>query len=379
MSRAIDAIVTGFAKSRPLTEQSLAPLRMLRRDGVLRRIICVTWNNSEIDEYAAWIERMVDVSLVRIPQPDVSGTPNRRGIAYQIETLRAGLESLSEDADLVLKSRPDFIFDPNFLKGKIESFETWSKVPVPLAFGIKMPKAALQNKIWIPWADSNQPFYFEDAAFLGSRRDVQKLVTALSGKDVEILGDETCGSFVHVVRYARIFLASYPLFSRYLAEYRYFVNDMDYRRKLVPHILNDGFFWHALVAHAWILHSQFHVDAGNENELRFYSNRLNPNADWSKLESLKLANPYDDLGVWRAGTRPGHAMPSVLRLYGRLVDDEWQQAIFSKPLPDFPRGTLINILENIAAGDDGRLKEIEYDFYQKLAKFYRENWLAIQR
>ncbi|HEY5238417.1 MAG TPA: hypothetical protein VIJ62_08570 [Rhizomicrobium sp.] len=321
---------------------------------------------------------MADASLARIPQPNVSGTPNQRGIAYQIETFRAGLESLSEDADLVLKSRPDFIFDPDFLRKKIESFHTWSKVPVPLAFGIKMPKAALQNKIWIPWADSNQPFYFEDAAFLGSRHDVQKLVTTLSGKDEEILGDEVCGSFVHVVRYARIFLASYPLFSRYLGEYRYFVNDMDYRRKLVPHILNDGFFWHMLIAHAWILQSQFHVDAGNGSELRFYSNRLNPNADWSKLESLKLANPYDNLRVWRATTRPGHAMPSVLRLYGRLADDEWQQAIFSKPLPDFPRGTLINILKNIAAGDDGRLKEIEYDFYQKLAKFYRENWLVIQ-
>ena len=379
MAHATDAIVTGFAKSRQLTERSLAPLRSLHRNGVLRRIICVTWDSPEIDEYAGWIGDMAGVSLVRIPQPDISGTPNQRGIAYQIETLRAGLESLSGDADLVLKSRPDFIFDPEFLKRKIETYDTWSKVPIQSVFGIKMPSASLQNKIWIPWADSNQPFYFEDATFLGSEHDIQRLVTALSGSDKEILGDEICGSFVHVVRYARIFLTNYPLFSRYLDEYRCFVNDMEYRRKLMAHILNDGFFWHLLIAHAWILQSQFHVDAGNGSELIFYSNRLNPSADWSKLDTLKLANPYDHLGAWRAGARPGEAMPSVLRIYGRLVGDEWQQSLFSKPLPDFPRSTLINILENIAAGADGRLREMEYDFYERLEKIYRENWLAIRR
>ena len=40
--------------------------------------------------------------------------------------------------------------------------------------------------------------------------------------------------------------------------------------------------------------------------------------------------------------------------------------------------TLIGILENVAASNDGRLKEIEYDFYQGLAKFYRTNWAANQ-
>ncbi len=304
MPRPIDAIVTGFAKSRELAELSLAPLLQLRQENVLRRIVCVTWGSPEIDAYAGWMDSHDDITLARVPQPLVEGTGNQRGAAYQIENLRAALALLPDDGALTLKTRPDFVFAVEFLREKIVSFDNWSTVPPRTIFGVAMPKPVLQNRMWIPWADSNQPFYYEDAAFLGTKRDLQRLVTKLTREDIAVLGDGTCGSFVHAVRYAKPFLDDYPLFRRYLKEYRYFASDVEYRRKFVEHIVKDGFFWHVLVAHAWILHSQFHVDAGEHGDLRFYSNNANPGSDWSRPDTLKLANPYDGLAIWRAGTQP---------------------------------------------------------------------------
>jgi hypothetical protein len=237
-----------------------------------------------------------------------------------------------------------------------------------------MPKPALQHKIWIPWADSNQPFFYEDAMFLGRKKDLRKLVTPLTREDMEILGDPLCGQFAHVVRYARIFVPRYPLFADYLRNYRYFVNDFDYRREIVPHLLNDGFFWHVLIAHAWILYSQFHVDAGRQGDISFYANNVNPNADWSNPDSLKNAPPYDYIDKWREGTKPGAAMPSVQRSYGRLADDAWQSAFFTCELPDFPQATLKKLLKNIAECRDGRLRGIERDFYRRTAALHQRFW-----
>ena len=244
------------------------------------------------------------------------------------------------------------------------------------ACDVKMPKPVLQHKIWIPWADSNQPFFYEDAIFLGRKKDLRKLVTPLTREDIDILADPFCGQFAHVVRYGRIFVSRYPLFAEYLRNYRFFVNDFDYRRELVPHLLNDGFFWHAVVAHAWILHSQFHVDAGRQGEILFYANNVNQNAYWSNPDTLRNAPPYDYIDSWRNGTKPGAAMPSVQRSYGRLADDAWQCAFFTRDLPDFPRATLKRILENVAACRDGRLKGIESDFYRNTAALHERCWMA---
>ena len=164
----------------------------------------------------------------------------------------------------------------------------------------------------------------------------------------------------------------WPLFAGYLRNYRSFVNDLDYRLKLVPMILDDGFFWHLLIAHAWILYSQFHVDAGELNDLRFFANNVNRDADWSRPETLALANPYDDLLSWRNDTRPHEATHSVRRLYGRLMDDAWPAALFNRTMPDFPRETLRGLMENAALCSDGRLGGIEAEFYDKLREFRRK-------
>jgi hypothetical protein len=365
-----DAVVTGFAKSRALAEASLAPLLRMKQEGLLRSIVCATWNTPELDDYAAWLGAMDGVTPARLPQPQAQGNGSQRGVVCQIENLKGALALLPKDSAFTLKSRPDFVFEADFLRRKLATVRDWSTPPQRSVFGIAMPKPALQSRIWLPWADSNQPFYYEDAAFLGATCDVAKLVTELAPQDVVTLGDDSCGSFVHVVRYAKLFLKDYPLFEGYLKNYRYFGSGIEYRRKLVPHLLKDGFFWHVLVAHAWILHSHFHVDAGRPGDLRFYSNTVNREADWSKLKTLRLANPYDHIEVWRTGTQAGMAYPSLTRFYGRVVDDAWQRALFTEVLPDFPRPMLTQIVGNVAQCRDGRLREIENDFYSGLAKLH---------
>jgi len=370
-----DALVTGFVKSPALLEQSLAPLRALRFDGVIRHIHYVTWDSPELDAWLAPLALMGDVKLTRVPQPDASGNANQRGVIYQVRNLQAGLDLVSDQDGLVLKSRPDVIASAPLLRDKIVNFDRLcAPVPTMAPNGVAMPKPVLAGKIWIPWADSNQPFFYEDAIFLGKLRDIRKLVTPLDPADHALLGQADCGSYAHVVRFAKIFRAHWPLFDGYLRHYDCFVNDLSYRMKLLPEILDNGFFWHVLIAHAWILYSQFHVDSGAPNALRFYANNVNQGADWSRPETLKLANPYDDIDSWRRDTRAGEATHSVRRVYGRLVDDAWQTALFTKPLPDFPTDMLAGLMANAAGCRDGRLAEIEQDFYDGLDKFYRAYW-----
>jgi hypothetical protein len=154
----------------------------------------------------------------------------------------------------------------------------------------------------------------------------------------------------------------------YLKFFRYFRKDMDYRQRLIGFITDNGFFWHVLIAHAWILHSQFHIDAGRQGDMKFYANAVNQNANWSDLSSLNTSNPYDAVEAWRAGTKAGHLVPATRRAFGRLMDDDWQRILFTQGVPDLPLDVLAGLMANIAASGDGRLHQIETEFYQGLAR-----------
>jgi hypothetical protein len=370
-----DVLITGFVKSPVLARESLAPLLALRCQGLVRHIHYVTWDSPELDAFVAPVAAIPDVRITRVPQPEAKGTAEQRGLVYQVENLRAGLALIRDDDALVLKTRLDMVAKAPFLGGKIAGFTQDSAVPPRRSpQGITMPAPVLKQKIWIPWADSNQPFFFEDALFMGRVGDIRKLVTQVAPADMEVLSHPLCGPYAHVVRYAKPFLGNWPIFANYLRHYRCFVNDIDYRKKLVPLVLDDGFFWHLLIAHAWILHSQFHVDAGQLNDLRFFANNVNKDADWSQPQTLRLANPYDDVMSWRGDTRPDEATHSVRRVYGRLMDDAWQAALFHQPRPDFPADTLRGLMENIADHHDGRLAGIEREFYARLRAFSDSAW-----
>jgi hypothetical protein len=379
MTRPTDAIVTGFVKSPLLLERSLAPLRRLKHEGIIRDIHYVTWDTPELDRWVEPVSSIHGVTLTRVPQPDAPGSGFWRGVVYQVANLKAGLKLLRDRDGLVLKWRPDFCARHSFIRDKIVNFDQLCTPPDNSCLGVAMPKRVFQAKLWIPWADCNAPFFFEDAAFLGQRRDVEKLVTPLVSADREILDDPFCGSYGHAVRYGQPFAAAYPLLAKYLRHYRYFPHEINARRHLLPHLLAEGFYWHLLIAHAWILHSHFHVDIGVHRDLSFYSNAVNREGDWSRYETLRVAPPYDGIAGWREGTEVGHALPSVSRVFGRLMDDAWQKAIFTTGVPDLAAGMLEPMLQNIAQCRDGRLNDLETTFYRDVEKFqapYRQRQMA---
>jgi hypothetical protein len=185
-----------------------------------------------------------------------------------------------------------------------------------------------------------------------------------------------CGSLVHVLRYIDAFLPRFPIFKRYVENYGAFVNDVPYRREIIVMLLADGFFWHLLMAHGW-MHTSFHVDSGAADDLRFFPNTVN--TDWNDVEKLKLTPPYNDIAMWREGTKAGNtATPALMRTYGRLVDDAWPRSLFTARITDLPDGMLGRLARGVSLYSTGCLKEMEDAFYEKLRAFHDQHWMRKQ-
>ena len=375
MTRPTTAIVTGFTKNPELLQQSLAPLRELKRQGTIQRLLYVTWNTTDIDSHVASLAAMSDVELIRVDQPSAKGTRYQKGVVYQVRNLEAALEQIAGDDTLVLKTRPDFVADADFLQGKLENFDTLcAPSKFALGDGLKLAPSPFAAKLWVPWADANQPFFYEDAAFIGLKRDVAKLVTPQIGDRLSALDTETNthGPFAHVVRFGAMFRADYPMFGHYLREYKYFTNDMAYRHALLPALMKESWFWTLVVVHAWILSNSFHVDAGRDGQLRLYANLYNERADWSSLTALRINPPFDNVEAWRKSVKAGSLMSGAGRIYGRLMDDSWQHSLFNPPGPtDVSREKLLDALSNVRHYGKNAVAEQEASFYRTLASTHR--------
>ncbi len=371
MSQVVDAVVLGFSKASTLVEQSFSTLRQLRQEGHLRNIHYVTWDSPELNPLVAPVEQMPDVQITRVPQPLVDGTPPQKTLRYQIHNLNAALSLIDESNTLVLKTRTDFIPNINFLRDKIVNFEHYcGNVPYS-AFGVSMPRPVLRKKVWIPWADSNQFFFYEDAALLGLKCDLIQLNKPVTRDELHTLEQPLCEHYYHVARYAKAFVPTYPMIGTYLENYKYFTNYPAYRLDMLAHVMNGAYFLFLVIAHAWILHSQFHVDIGTQGTLRFYPNLRNITTDWSDPSQWRLALPYDDVAKWRNSEEPGMFYPNIKRVYGRQLSDRWQKALFSQNLPDLPRQTMLGILNVISRNEEGLLRPFEDEFYRDLKDFYR--------
>jgi hypothetical protein len=378
MTRPVIALVTGFTRNGDLCRRSLAPLRKLKRRGVLDRVLAVTWDNASLDPFLEPLSDMPEVELIRLPEPPIDGAPYRKGTVFQIRNLEAALALVPQEDALIFKTRPDFVANTEFLAGKIASFDTLCAPSLlPAAFGANMPPSPFAMKIWLPWADCNQPFFYEDGAFLGLKRDVSKLADRSAETYLGVLEDTTFGWFAHVVRFALPFLDGYPIFRRYLGDFHCFPNNLSFRIDMLRAAQEDAFFWHLLVAHAWILATSFHVDCGVSGQLGLYTNIYNQKADWSKIDTLRVNPPYDDLNCWRDGQHPGGFLPGAGRAYGRLVDDSWQHALFTQPvLSDLTPDTIREVLRIVTLYGHGVLDDAEDAFYGSLENLVRSHKLG---
>jgi len=368
MRAPVTILVTGFTRNAELLAKAMESVVSLRRSGHAARALYLTWDTPALDPFVAPLHGMSEIELVRIGEPEVQGVPYQRGVHYQVRSLEAALARIEGNDTPVLKLRPDVVADADFLRSKIEGFAVLpAPRDLPIAKGLAMPKSPFKARLWLPWADANQPFWFEDAAFMGLKCDVARLVTPLGPGDLDVLADTAYGPFAHVLRFGKIFAPRYPIFTRYLANYRYFPNDMDYRRTLMNAQLHDAFYWHLVIANAWILATSFHIDCGPQGALALYGNNHNSGADWTSLRGLKVNTPYNQIEGWRAAQNAGRIMPCVARLYGRLVDDSWAAGVFGEgPGLEFDRAKLRGILKNVINYRAGALAALEKPYYAKL-------------
>ena len=381
MTRPVDIVFTGFVRNAELCAKSFETPRRLRQLGLVRAIRYVTWDSPELDAAVAPVAAMDDVEVTRVPAPAPAGNGKQKGVVYQVRNLEAALAQVPGDDTLVVKTRPDFVFGSEFLQRKIRDFDRQCLIDVgATAFGVKLRRAPFFRKIWLPWADANQPFFYEDAAFAGLKRDLAHLVTPGVEQLLGVMEDLECGSFAHVVRYGSVFLERFPIFRNYFANYHVFANEIEYRRGLMSSVIGDPFFWHLVVVHAWILYSSFHIDAGRPGDLQFFANNVNSKADWSDFSALKNVAPYNDLPNWRANTKAGTEVYSgVARVYGRLADDAWPSALFNQRFADVPWETLHGIAQSAAQYDAGVHGEMEAAYYAKLDAHWRAHWLPRQQ
>lgn len=370
------AVVTGFTVHTPLMRASFAPLIALRREGVLDRILYVTWDSGDLDGYLAPLSEWPEVELIRIPMPVVTGNSHQRGFVYQSRNLAAALSLVNNPDELVVKLRPDFLFDPEFLKSKIGTFATWGASPdftsyVPIA----MPRSPFKARIWVPWANANEPFVMEDVASIGRAGDLVQLTDPRAEELVKTCGDEIAVSITHVLRFVMPFLKDYPIFEALLRHYHLFpMDDEPYRAKLVPLALADLYFWHLAIAHAYILATCFHVDCGRQGQLRFIRS-----ADAERYADRPICEIpdnvlYRNVETWRQAHQPGTLLPILAQWSGRLVDDDWQRGLFSGPVEGCGPEMLFSVLQNLGLYRRGLLKEAEQNFYTSVTAVYREHF-----
>ena len=151
MKRPADAIVTGFTRNAELSRHSFAPLLQLKQEGLIRNVHYVTWSGAGIDSFVAPVAALPGVSVKRVPMPAAYGNLRQKTVSYQVGNLEAALNLIPDDDALVLKLRPDFVIDTNFLRVKLVNFDQLSLINDEAhAFGVKLPRVPFARKVMDP-------------------------------------------------------------------------------------------------------------------------------------------------------------------------------------------------------------------------------------
>ena len=89
---------------------------------------------------------------------------------------------------------------------------------------------------------------------------------------------------------------------------------------------------------------------------------------------MRVNPPYDRVDYWRQGQSPGGVLPGAGRIYGRLVDDSWQHALFTRDtLTDLTPETIREVLRIVTLYPSGVLDGAEDMFYHTLEQLWRSS------
>jgi hypothetical protein len=378
MKRNVVALVTGYTGIDFLYKISFEQLRKLRRVGVIDRIVYVTWDSPRIDPLIRSVVAMDDVEVMRVAEPKIVGAPLQKSIVYQIRNLEAALAGLGVDDDtLVLKTRPDFVFvNEEFLKRLILEFDIRcapSTLPEQLKVSASLPPPVFKRKIWVPWASASEPLFISDAVFLGLKCDIQKLADRGAERFLEILWDERCDRISHISRFLNLFLPIYPIFQRFLDDFRIYISTLDYRDYFAFLCRNQPFFWRLAVLNAWLYQTNLHIDGGRNRDLIFCSTHANPNQKPTTIRDLNFEPPLPSIDTWRKNMTAGSLMVSYDYTLAILADDEWGRALFTRDRIDsFGHDDIVRFLAEAIRYDRAEIGAIEDAFYKTADEYYQK-------
>lgn len=374
MKRNVVALVNGYAKVADLYALSFAQLRKLREQGVIDRIVYVTWDSPRIDACLRPLESMPDVEVVRIPEPKLHGAPLQNGVTYQIQNFEASLALVEDDETLVLKTRPDFIFtNEEFLKRKILDFDTLcAPSDLPAQLGIDCPAPCFGRKVWVPWANASEPLFLCDVSYLGRKGDLVKLADHAAERYLPILSDGRCDRITHIARALNIFEPHYPILRRYGESIRVFISTPEYRDYFAFLCARQPFFRYLALINAWILATHFHVDCGHASDLMFFSNRTNQTKPAQNLRDLTFETLYTSADLYRRNMTPGSLAVATRYSIATLTGDAWQHALFTHDRVDsYTHEEIRTQLQQAITYDPAAIGECEDAFYRAAEAHYQ--------
>lgn len=276
---AVSCVIVGLIRSEALFEQSLAMLERLRGEGLLSRIVLSTWNEELRDNPA--VLRLADkygCELAASRDPGIAlfpGSELKSSMGPQTIGLRQALALLDDDG-IVLKTRPDIVFNEGFLRRLLASAGDRS---------FDAPQGSpFRRKIWVPWADLIYPFLIADECFLGRCGDLKLLASDFHRRYRPGKFAHAQAESAHVLRYLAPFATG--VFGDFHRNWPY----LQYEIPVVPGDWTEYLpvkfrtraWWVMLAKYASILCDNFVIDGGGPGDIVFYvksgdrSNRTAP-------------------------------------------------------------------------------------------------------
>ena len=164
----VDVVFCGLIREIGMFMKSLNDLVLLRKEGLVNRIIFSTWygevqNNPDIYEFF----KENNIEIVENESPEERGLAS---IWCQMKSLEEGLKVVNERR-FVLKTRSDIYLPVSLLRKLFSEKERLLRITKNL------PKGNIfKHKIWTHFYELKTAFFMGDSAFFGYRDDLKKLI-----------------------------------------------------------------------------------------------------------------------------------------------------------------------------------------------------------
>jgi hypothetical protein len=251
----VTALIVGQIRNEAVLMRSLGNLLLLRRDGLVSRIILSTWTQELVKiQHLVPSLQAAGVMVISADEPDpkwhVPGhmMNQMRGIDLALDTV--------EDDSWVLRARPDLLITQEFVARLANA---------DMALDPTDAGGALAHKIWAPFAEIATPMCVSDIVFFGHYRDIVKLQNfdflhevAATHLGVESGGRPIPSYDAEIRRYAPAFHAAYPVIAEYYRLYnRFFLGVYELRRSTLTMLFGEPTYRQYLAAYLDILKRYF--------------------------------------------------------------------------------------------------------------------------